>query len=140
MKRFLSGAVLALSGLSAGAAEFQLLILETPAELAKRSDSGPAGQAYWASYGQYGQALQAAGVVRGGGALQPAAAGRSVGAGGARPQALTAHASGAQLGGWFIIDVADLDSALAWAARAPSVATGGSVEVRPLAPVPGMAR
>lgn len=36
-----------------------------------------------------------------------------------------------QLGGYFVIDVADLDAALEWAERAPCAATGG-VEVRPV--------
>jgi len=35
-----------------------------------------------------------------------------------------------QLGGYFVIDVASLDDALAWAARSPTAATG-TVEVRP---------
>ena len=39
-----------------------------------------------------------------------------------------------QLGGFHIIDVPDLDSALAWAARCPS-ASRGVVEVRPVWPV-----
>ena len=39
-----------------------------------------------------------------------------------------------QLGGFHIIDVPDLDSALAWAARCPSVRRG-VVEVRPVWPV-----
>jgi hypothetical protein len=38
-----------------------------------------------------------------------------------------------QLGGYFVIEVADLDAALEWAARAPS-ATYASVEVRPVLP------
>jgi hypothetical protein len=37
-----------------------------------------------------------------------------------------------QLGGTFVIDVADLDAALEWARRAPSVAWG-HVEIRPTA-------
>jgi hypothetical protein len=37
-----------------------------------------------------------------------------------------------QLGGTFVVDVADLDAALGWAKRAPSVAWG-YVEVRPIA-------
>ena len=37
-----------------------------------------------------------------------------------------------QLGGTFVIDVADLDAAIAWAAKAPSVAWG-HVEIRPTA-------
>ena len=39
-----------------------------------------------------------------------------------------------QLGGFHIIDVPDLDTALAWAARCPS-ASRGCVEVRPVWPV-----
>ena len=40
-----------------------------------------------------------------------------------------------QLGGFHIIDVPDLDTALAWAARCPS-ASRGVVEVRPVWPFP----
>ncbi|HSC62280.1 MAG TPA: YciI family protein, partial [Caldimonas sp.] len=39
------------------------------------------------------------------------------------------------LGGFFVIDVPDLDTALSWAARAPCAALGG-VEVRPVLPPP----
>ena len=39
-----------------------------------------------------------------------------------------------QLGGYHIIDVPDLDTALAWAARCPS-ASRGAVEVRPIWPL-----
>ena len=35
------------------------------------------------------------------------------------------------LGGYFVIDVATLDNALAWAARSPTAATG-TVELRPV--------
>jgi hypothetical protein len=41
-----------------------------------------------------------------------------------------------QLGGYHIIDVPDLDTALAWAARCPS-ASRGAVEVRPIWPFEG---
>ena len=40
-----------------------------------------------------------------------------------------------QLGGYFLVDVSDLDEALAIAARIPS-ARNGSIEVRPLIPRP----
>jgi hypothetical protein len=36
-----------------------------------------------------------------------------------------------QLGGYFLIDVPDLDAALSWAARCPG-ASHGTVEVRPI--------
>ncbi len=35
------------------------------------------------------------------------------------------------LGGYYLVDVADLDEALAWAAKMPNIAYG-SVEVRPI--------
>ena len=41
-----------------------------------------------------------------------------------------------QLGGYYLIDVADLDAALAWAARCPG-ASHGVVEVRPVWAMPG---
>ncbi len=41
------------------------------------------------------------------------------------------------LGGYYLIDVPDLDEALAWAAKIPTAAHG-SIEVRPLRDFPGM--
>jgi hypothetical protein len=38
-----------------------------------------------------------------------------------------------QIGGYYIIDVPDLDTALKWAARVPSAAFG-AIEVRPIWP------
>lgn len=40
------------------------------------------------------------------------------------------------IGGFWIVDVADLDAALAWAAKG-SAACQGPVEVRPMQPTPG---
>jgi hypothetical protein len=37
------------------------------------------------------------------------------------------------LGGFYLVEAADLDAALAFAARIPALRLGGSVEVRPLA-------
>jgi hypothetical protein len=42
-----------------------------------------------------------------------------------------------QLGGGYVIDVKDLDEAMAWAAKIPD-ARGGSIEIRPLMNVPEM--
>jgi hypothetical protein len=39
-----------------------------------------------------------------------------------------------QLGGYYLIDVPDMDSALSWAARCPG-ANYGTVEVRPIWPM-----
>lgn len=38
------------------------------------------------------------------------------------------------VGGAYIIDVADIDEAIAWARKSPGSAPGGHVEIRPLAP------
>ncbi len=37
-----------------------------------------------------------------------------------------------QLGGYFLIEVLDLDAAVSWAARNPAVQHGGAIEVRPV--------
>ena len=37
-----------------------------------------------------------------------------------------------QLGGYFLVEVTDLDAALSWAARCPAVQLGAAVEVRPV--------
>jgi hypothetical protein len=39
-----------------------------------------------------------------------------------------------QLGGYYLIDVPDLDAAISWAARCPG-ASHGTVEVRPVWPM-----
>lgn len=38
------------------------------------------------------------------------------------------------VGGGYVIDVPDLDTAVAWAKKSPASAPGGHVEIRPLAP------
>lgn len=128
--------------LSATAAEYQLQLFETPQELAKRSDPSPAGQAYWAAFAAYGEALKAAGILRGGAALRAGDEARSVRVTASRTTVAAprlAHAP-ARPGGYFVIDVDSLDTALAWAAKSPTAQTGGVVDVRPFYPVPGMAR
>ncbi len=36
------------------------------------------------------------------------------------------------LGGYYLIEAADLDEVIAWAAKMPNLDVGGSVEVRPV--------
>lgn len=90
------------------------------------------------AYISYTEALREAGVYKSGNPLEPttAAATVRVGADGKTsvldgPYADTKE----QLGGYYIVDTADLDAAIAWAARCPC-AGHGSVEVRPIAAVP----
>lgn len=85
------------------------------------------------AWGAYTQALIDAGVMRGGNALKPSFTASTVRVrDGQRdvqdgPYADTKE----QLGGYFLIEVPDLDEALAWAARNPAASTG-AVEVRPV--------
>jgi len=98
----------------------------TASDSAVTDEDGPA----WAAYTR---AMLDAGVMVGGSALHPASSATTVRLHeGQRdvqdgPYADTKE----QLGGFYLIDVPDLDAALGWAARNPAAATG-AVEVRPV--------
>jgi len=87
-----------------------------------------------AAYTAYTEALKKAGVWKGSNRLQPIATATTVrnGANG-KPQVLDEPFADSkeQLGGYYLIDVADLDAALSWASRCPAVGHG-MVEVRPI--------
>ena len=86
-----------------------------------------------AAYGAYSEALSKAGVLKGANRLQGGATATSVRVEGGKSRVLDGPYADTkeQLGGYFLIDVADLDAAIAWAARCPA-AGHGVVEVRPL--------
>ena len=89
-----------------------------------------------AAYRAYAEALVSAGVMRGGERLQPSSAATVVRANGGKTQVLNGPYAEIkeQLGGYYIIDVADLDAAIAWAAKCPG-ASHGAIEVRPIWPM-----
>jgi hypothetical protein len=86
-----------------------------------------------APYIAYAEALQKAGVIRGGNRLQPTSTATTVKVTDGKTQVLNGPyvETKEQLAGYFMIDVPDLDAALSWAARCPGAAHG-SVEVRPI--------
>ena len=86
-----------------------------------------------AAYMAYGEALKAAGAVKGSNRLQPISTATTVRSINGKSQVLDGPYvdSKEQLGGYFLIDVPDLDAALSWAARCPG-AGHGVVEVRPI--------
>lgn len=88
-----------------------------------------------AAYAAYHEALQKTGLLAGAERLQPTAASTTVRIENGRTQVLDGPyvESKEQLGGFFLIDVPDLDAALTWAARCPA-ASHGTVEVRPIWP------
>jgi len=84
-----------------------------------------------AAYMAYSQALSAAGVLKGSNRLRPAATATTLRTTGGKVQVLDGPfiESKEELGGYFLIDVPDLDAALAWAGKCPGVGHG-VVEVR----------
>ena len=96
------------------------------AEFERLDPDGPA-------WGAYTQALIAAGVMRGGNALKPAFSATTVRVrdGGRDVQDGPYADTKEHLGGYYVIDVPDLDAALEWAAKNPAASTG-AVEVRPI--------
>ena len=86
-----------------------------------------------AAYMAYTNALNEAGVLKSSNRLQPIATATTVRIANGKPQVLDGPFvdSKEQLGGYFLIDVPDLDAALSWAARCPA-AGHGTVEVRPI--------
>jgi hypothetical protein len=86
-----------------------------------------------AAYGAYTQALVAAGALLAGERLRPTTDATSVRMRGGKVEVLDGPYAETreQLGGYYLIDVPDLDAALTWAARCPSSGIG-TIEVRPI--------
>jgi len=85
-----------------------------------------------AAYGAFTEALKKAGVLKGMNRLQPSTAATTVRVTNGKAQVLDGPYADSkeQLGGYFLLDVPDLDAAIAWAGRCPG-ASHGAVEVRP---------
>lgn len=114
--------------------QYTLLIHETEDGFSARTD--PQRQAdYWSGTLHYLQALKDAGVWVGGAGLQPPETATILKREG---HTLTVEdgpfvATKEQLGGYFIINVSDLDAAMQWASRFPA-RPDVVVEVRPNLP------
>lgn len=86
-----------------------------------------------ADFGSYTKALQDAGVLQGGSELAPVHSATTV----RRAQGKLVCTDGPfaetkeQLGGYYLLDCANLDEAIAWAGKCPAADTG-SIEIRPL--------
>jgi hypothetical protein len=110
---------------------YMLLIYTDPAEEAGRTEAEEA--AVMGDYYAFTQSIVDSGEMRGGDPLQPITTATTVRVRGGRttptdgPFAETKEV----LGGYYIVDCADLDRALELAARIPAARTG-SVEVRPI--------
>lgn len=89
-----------------------------------------------ADYTAFTEAVTAAGVMAGGEALEPSSTATTVHVEGGKGGKVV-HTDGPfaetkeVLGGFYLLDCADLDEALGWAARIPG-AWDGRIEVRPI--------
>jgi hypothetical protein len=85
----------------------------------------------YAAYMAYTEALKAAGALKSSNRLRPSATATTLRTTEGKTQILDGPFSDSkeQLGGYYLIDVPDLDAALSWAGRCPGVGHG-VVEVR----------
>jgi len=93
-----------------------------------------AEQEQWlGAYKAYMETMTKAGALRSSNGLHPSSAATTVRVANGKTQVLDGPYADSkeQLGGFHIIEVADLDAAIAWAARSPT-ALHGVVEVRPV--------
>ena len=90
-------------------------------------------QALMQAYTAYTEALASSGALLAGERLRPAASATTVRLKGGKTEVLNGPYAETreQLGGFYLIDVPDLDAALSWAARCPS-SSHGTIEVRPI--------
>lgn len=111
--------------------EYLLMIHADPAGLQALRDAERTTAL--AAYGAYTTALQQAGILRNGNRLRNADTATTVRVRAGKTEVLNGPfiETKEQLGGYYLIDVPDLDVALSWAARCPG-ASHGAVEVRPV--------
>ncbi len=85
------------------------------------------------AYQAYTEALTKSGALLGSNRLQPTSTATTVRVNNGKSQVLDGPYADSkeQLGGYYLIDAPNLDSAISWAARCPA-AGHGSVEVRPV--------
>jgi hypothetical protein len=113
------------------AMQYTILVYETASDFSSRTDS-TRKDAYLGAYRAYTQALTEAGVMVGGAGLQPPPTATTIRQRDGKRQVQDGPFAEAkeQLGGYYVVDVPDLDKALEWAGRCPAASSGG-VEVRP---------
>ena len=111
--------------------QYALLIYQTAEDFAARTDPVKM-EAFWGSFMPYLAAIRGAGIVVAGAGLEPPEMTTTVrkGPNGRLVQDGPFADAKEQLGGFFVIEVPNLDTALDWASRCPT----GTVEVRPCTP------
>jgi len=115
--------------------QYALIVFETPDDFERRDDPQRA-EAYAGAHAEFLAALKEAGVaaqsVVGGAGLQAPHTATTLRKRGGSRQVVDGPYSDTkeQIGGIYLIEVENLDQALAWAERCPTASTG-AVEIRP---------
>ena len=111
--------------------EYMMLIYGNEAGMQSMTEA-EIGQTIGA-YNAYTEALRKAGVLLSSNRLKPVATATTVHLANGKTEVLNGPYAETkeQLGGYYLIDVGDLDAALSWAARCPG-ASHGHIEVRPV--------
>ncbi|MEO1658789.1 MAG: YciI family protein [Pseudomonadota bacterium] len=112
--------------------KYMLLLFEDE-QVMNRSVDEAGFEAYMAPWAAYSEAMQQAGVIVSGEPLAEAhtASTLSVRDGKRQVQDGPFIDSKEQLGGFYVIDVANLDEAMSWAEKCPAAPTG-HIEIRPV--------
>lgn len=112
--------------------QYMLMFRETTESFATRQDQKAAPE-YWGAWMAYIGALHASGKVVNGDGLEPPQTATIVRIRDGKRQVQDGPFPDTRehLGGYFVLEVASLEEALEWAARAPCAAEG-SIEVRPV--------
>lgn len=112
--------------------QFMLILTETQDDWNRRNNPATAEE-YWGGWSVFIDAMAKSGIVVNGDGLQSPTSATTLRIRNGRRivQDGPFADSKEQLGGYFIIEVASLDEALEWAAKAPSALTA-AVEIRPV--------
>jgi hypothetical protein len=112
--------------------QFMLMFFDTAEHQTPPQDAAGA-QAYMGAWGAYIGAMRASGIVVSGNGLQARTTATTLRLRDGKRQVQDGPYADTkeQIGGFYVVEVPDLDTALEWAARCPVAATG-SVEVRPV--------
>jgi hypothetical protein len=111
--------------------QYLLLIYQNETQMLAASKE--AAERSFAAYVAYTEAMKKAGVYVGGNRLRPTTSATTVRVANDKTEVLNGPyvETKEQLGGYYMIDVPDLDAAVSWASRCPG-ASQGTMEVRPI--------
>jgi hypothetical protein len=114
--------------------QYLIMSFEAPEDIAARTDEKRVAE-YLGGWRAYTEALRKAGILVSGAGLEPVHTATTVRLRDGKRQVQDGPFADAkeQLGGFYIVEVPDLDKALEWAVRSPA-AVHGAVEVRPVIP------